>query len=94
MKQIKNILFILIIIILSTFGNFTYAEDTYDDSASIYEESNDDFTAQNEEETNSDTFLNEDDTEGQKLSSNIIYVEIFCGIIGVIMLIMANKTTD
>lgn len=56
--------------------------NTVEDTLEITEEEKEENTEQLEEEITSNS------------SNSILYVEIFCGIIGVIMLILASKTTN
>lgn len=94
MKRLKNILFTLIIISTFTFIPYVNAEENYNDVETNYQENSTTTTITTEDYSNIDNALNENTPDEKYISNNIIYVEVFCGVIAIIIIIMANKTTD
>ena len=81
--KVKKVFLILIILLLNFINIHIVSADntiTTDDDNNNLEETLEN-TEELEEKVPSDN------------SNGIIYVEIFCGLIGVIMIVMANKTT-
>lgn len=87
-RSIKIILILLVFVL--TFSMNSQVVNAIDTTTTTPEE---DITEEIEEEKEENTEQLEEEITSNS-SNSILYVEIFCGIIGAIMLILASKTTN
>lgn len=99
----KNFVVLLIIIIIGSFSfiNQVKAENIFnsnDEASEKFDYENEDEDTSEDEEIEEEeeeiNTYNKDDEEESNHSIGLVLVEIFCGIIGVIMVFLAFKTNE